>query len=84
MGKTVRAMVIMTGVRSPQILGNINVNALTYSSSSLVVPRDSKIMSESKVDEIFSSIDPRASKLRKGNNSSRINKIFKDLGFYEL
>ncbi|CAB50198.1 cell division protein FtsZ [Pyrococcus abyssi] len=83
MGKTVRAMVIMTGVKSPQILGNIEPNALTYSSSSIVVPR-SKRLTESKVDEIFDSIDPRTSKLKKMKDNSRVNKIFRDLGFYEL
>ncbi|MFA4640450.1 cell division protein FtsZ [Pyrococcus kukulkanii] len=84
MGKTVRAMVIMTGVKSPQILGykeTVEVHALT-DSNPIISP--SEIMAvDSKIDEIFAEIDPRGKRLSK-RREDYVKKVFKDLGFYEL
>ncbi|AFK22309.1 cell division protein FtsZ [Pyrococcus sp. ST04] len=81
LGKTVWAMVIMTGVKSPQILGNREIHALT-DSSPIVSPRDI-IAVDSKVDEIFSKIDPRGRSYSK-EKKVEYNKFFKNFGIYEL
>ncbi|MFA4646718.1 cell division protein FtsZ [Pyrococcus kukulkanii] len=84
MGKTVRAMVIMTGVKSPQILGykeGVEVHALT-DSDYIISPKDIMAV-DSKVDEIFAEIDPRGRRFSK-KKDDYIKRIFSDLGFYEL
>ncbi|AEH23988.1 cell division protein FtsZ [Pyrococcus yayanosii CH1] len=79
MGKTVRAMVIMTGVRSPQILGNVNA---LVDSTSIVMPSRREFLKDSKVDKIFGSIpDPRRERQLR-STPKELDYIFAD--FYEL
>ncbi|AAL80649.1 cell division protein FtsZ [Pyrococcus furiosus DSM 3638] len=78
MGKTVRAMVIMTGVRSPYILGN--VNALT-DSSSWVVPKDRRLIGDPRIEKMF----PDFNGSRAGRKRPSVgDAILKELGFKEL